>query len=143
MYAIVELGGRQWKVEPGARLEVNRLPDAVGAQHVVERVLFAQNGEQLQVGRPYVAGTKVICQVVEHRLGPKTISYHYRRRENWRKTRGHRQPLTRLVVKEIVFGGTAVKPPAAEKPRAAAAAQAKRVVKKPASRPKKEANDGA
>ena len=137
MYAIVEVGGRQWKVEPGVRLEVNRLPGAVGAQHVVDRVLFAQTGERLQVGRPYVADAKVICEVVEHRLGPKTISYHYRRRENWRKTRGHRQPLTRLVVKEIVVGD------AAAKPRAAAAAQAKHVVKKPASRPKKEAKDGA
>ena len=120
MYAIVELGGRQWKVEPGARLEVNRLPGAVGAQHVVDRVLFAQNGEQLQIGRPYLFDAKVICEVVEHRLGPKEISYHFRRRENWRKTRGHRQPLTRLVVKEIVFGA---------------------VVKKPASRPKKEAKE--
>lgn len=135
MYAIVEVGGRQWKVEPGARLEVNRLPDAVGAQHVVDRVLFAQNGERLQVGRPYVADAKVICEVVEHRLGPKTISYHYRRRENWRKTVGRRQRLTRLLVKEIVFGeGEA-------KPRAADAAQ--KTVKKPASRSKKEVKDGA
>src|SRR3989338_11363163 len=131
MYAIVELGGRQWKVEPGARLEVNRLPEAVGAQHVVDRVLFAQHDDRLQVGRPYVADAKVICEVMEHRLGPKTISYHYRRRENWRKTRGHRQPLTRLVVKEIVFGAAATKPHAA--------AAAPKTVKKPASRPKKEA----
>ena len=143
MYAIVELGGRQWKVEPGARLDINRLPDAVGAQHVVERVLFAQNGEQLQVGRPYLSDAKVICEVVEHRLGPKEISYHFRRRENWRKTRGHRQPLTRLVVKEIVVGGASAKPHAAAKPRAAAAASAQKPVKKPASRPKKAAKDGA
>jgi len=147
MYAIVELGGRQWKVEPGARLEVNRLPGAVGAQHVVDRVLFAQNGEQLQIGRPYLSDAKVICEVVEHRLGPKEISYHFRRRENWRKTRGHRQPLTRLVVKEIVFGGAAASPKAeapkkasvVAKPRAAAAASAQKPAKKPASRPKKEA----
>src|SRR3989338_5254628 len=132
MYAIVELGGRQWKVEPGARLEVNRLPEAVGAQHVVDRVLFAQHDDRLQVGRPYVPDAKVVCEVVEHRLGPKEISYHFRRRENWRKTRGHRQPLTRLVVKEIVFGA------AAAKPRAAATTSTKKVVKKPAARHKKE-----
>lgn len=145
MYAIVEVGGRQWKVEPGARLEVNRLPEAVGAQHVVDRVLFAQNGQQLQVGRPYVADAKVVCEVVEHRLGPKTISYHYRRRENWRKTRGHRQRLTRLLVKEIVVGGAVASPQAeapkkaaVAKPRATAAASAQKVVKKPSARPKKE-----
>ena len=108
MYAIIELGGRQWKVEPGTRLEINRVQAAVGAQHVVERILLAKNGDSLQVGRPYVDGAKVICEVLEHRLGPKVISYHFRRRENWRKTVGHRQPLTRLVVKEILFSRAAV-----------------------------------
>ena len=114
MYAIIELGGRQWKVEPGTRLDVNRLPEAVGAQHVVERILLAKNGDSLQVGRPYVDGAKVICEVLEHRLGPKEISYHFRRRENWRKTVGHRQPLSRLVVKEITFHEAPVSRPAAE-----------------------------
>ena len=138
MYAIVELGGRQWKVEPGARLEVNRLPEAVGAQHVVDRVLFAQHDDRLQVGRPYVPDAKVVGEVVEHRLGPKEISYHFRRRENWRKTRGHRQPLTRLVVKEIVFGQGAASVAAAPKKAAAAklhaATSAKKTVKKPVTR---------
>ena len=103
LYAIVELSGRQWKVEPGTRLEVNRVVTEIGAQHVVERVLFAHDGQQAQVGRPYVAGAKVVCEVIEHRRGPKVISYHFRRRENWRKTVGHRQSLTRLVVKDIVL----------------------------------------
>jgi large subunit ribosomal protein L21 len=101
MYAIVEVGGRQWRVEPGSRLEVNRLPGDVGSQHTVDRVLLAHDGQQARIGQPFVPGAKVVCEVVDHRLGPKTISYHYRRRENWRKTVGHRQPLTRLLVKEI------------------------------------------
>ena len=104
MYAIVEVGGRQWRVEPGTRLDINRIAAAAGAQHVIERVLLAQNGHGMQVGRPYLAGAKVVCDVVEHRLGRKTIAYHFRRRENWRKTVGHRQRLTRLVVKEISLG---------------------------------------
>ena len=111
MYAIVEVGGRQWKVQPGSRLDVNRVPTAVGAQHAVERILLAHDGQQVQVGRPYVQGAKVICEVLAHRLGPKEISYHFRRRENWRKTVGHRQPLTRLVVKEIIVSGATAKPP--------------------------------
>ena len=114
MYAIIELGGRQWKVEPGTRLDVNRLPEAVGAQHVVERILLAKDGDSLQVGRPYIGGAKVVCEVLEHRLGPKEISYHFRRRENWRKTVGHRQPLSRLVVKEITLQEAPVSRPAAE-----------------------------
>ncbi|GEM_PF-993621 len=113
MYAIIEVGGRQWKVEPGTRLDINRVATAVGAQLPVERVLLAHDGAQAHVGRPYVQGAKVICEVIEHRLGPKEISYHFRRRENWRKTVGHRQPLTRLVVKDILLSG-GVKEPAAK-----------------------------
>ena len=109
MYAIIEFSGRQWKVEPGSRLEVNRVTTAVGAAHTVERVLLAHDGTTLQVGRPYVEGAKVVCEVVAHHQGPKTISYHFRRRENWRNTKGHRQPLTRLVVKDIVCGAAAAR----------------------------------
>ena len=105
MYAIVEMGGRQWKVEPGTRLEINRLSAEVGAQHKVERVLLAHDGTSVQIGSPYVSGVAVVCEVLEHHKGPKIISYHFRRRENWRKTVGHRQPMTRLVVKDILFGG--------------------------------------
>ena len=111
MYAIIEAGGRQWKVEPGTRLEINRLTASAGQPHVVDRVLLASNGQRLEIGRPYVEGAQVVCEVVDHRQGPKRIAYHFRRRENWRKTVGHRQPLTRLLVKEIVWPGAA---PAAE-----------------------------
>ena len=104
MYAIIEVGGRQWKVEAGTRLDINRVPTAVGKQHTVERVLLAHDGTELRIGRPYLTGAKVVCEVVEQRRGPKTVSYHYRRRENWRKTVGHRQDLSRLVVKEITLG---------------------------------------
>lgn len=107
MYAIIEAGGRQWKVEPGTRLEINRVSAEVGGQLIVERVLLAQDGSQLEVGKPYVQGAKVVCEVLAHPLGPKVISYHFRRRENWRKTVGHRQPLTQLVVKSITAGGIA------------------------------------
>jgi len=101
MYAIIQAGGRQWRVEPGSRLDINRISGEVGAQHAVERVVLAHDGERVRIGQPFVPGAKVLCEIIEHRRGPKTISYHYRRRENWRKTVGHRQNLTRLVVKDI------------------------------------------
>ena len=106
MYAVVEAGGRQWKLEPGSQLEINRIVAEVGSPHTIERVLLAHDAGAVQVGRPYVAGAKVVCEVLAHPLGQKTISYHFRRRENWRKTRGHRQPLTRLLVKDILVGNT-------------------------------------
>ncbi len=117
MYAIIEVGGHQWKVSPGTQLDINRVPTAVGAQHAVERVLLASDGQQVHVGRPYLPGAQVICEVLSHRLGEKTISYHFRRRENWRKTVGHRQPLTRVIVKDIRVSETAT----AEVPAQAAA----------------------
>ena len=104
MYAIIELGGRQWKVEPGVRLDVNRLEAAPGSQHVVDRVMLAHDGKELHVGTPFVKGGRVVCEVVEERRGPKAISFHYRRRETWRKKVGHRQNLSRVVVKEITLG---------------------------------------
>jgi large subunit ribosomal protein L21 len=108
MYAIIELGGRQWKVVPGTRLDVNRLTTDVGAAHTVDRVLLAQTGAGVEIGKPYVTGARVVCEVVAHRLSEKTISYHFRRRENFRKTVGHRQPLTRLMVKEIHVGSEVI-----------------------------------
>lgn len=103
MYAIIELGGRQWKVEPGVHLDVNRVRTAPGKQHLVEQVLLAHDGTRAHVGTPYVKGAKVVCEVVEERRGPKTVSFHFRRRENWRKKVGHRQPLSRMVVKDITL----------------------------------------
>lgn len=104
MYAIVEAGGRQWKVEPGSRLRINQIATAAGSQQTLDKVLLAHNGSRVQVGRPYVPGASVVCEVLDHRPGPKTIAYHFRRRENWRKTVGHRQPLTTLLVKELKLG---------------------------------------
>lgn len=101
MYAIVEASGRQWRLEPGSQVTVNRLPTAVGQPHVIERVLMAHDGTAARIGRPYVDGATVLCEVLEHRRGPKVISYKFRRRENYRRTRGHRQALTTLLVKSI------------------------------------------
>jgi len=101
MYAIVEVGGRQWRIEPGSRFEVNRLVGAVGSQHVVNRVLVASDGKTVHVGQPYCKGAKVVCEVMDHLRGPKVISYKFRRRENYRRIKGHRQPLTKLLVKDI------------------------------------------
>ena len=135
MYAIVDLGGRQWKVEPGTRLSVNRLATPVGQEHVVDRVLLAHDGTQPQVGRPYLAGATVVCEVLEHHLGPREISYHFRRRENWRKTVGHRQPLTRLVVRTITVNGSASPAATEALTHPAAAPAAKRAPRTSALKP--------
>lgn len=117
MYVIIEAGGHQWKVEPGTRLSINRVDGEVGATHTVDRVLFAHDGQKSHIGTPYLVGAKVLCEVLAHPRGPKVISYKFRRRENWRKTIGHRQDLTTLLVKEIQVGGVsaAANPATSEK----------------------------
>ncbi len=115
-------------------MEINRVETKVGAAHTLEHVLLAHDGKQLQVGRPYLKDAKVVCEVVEHRRGPKVISYHFRRRENWRKTVGHRQPLSRLVVKEILVSGDAVKAEPKAKAQAPKADTAKTATRAPAAK---------
>ena len=129
MYAIIECGGRQWKVEPGTHLDTNRRPGKVGSTETLESVVFAHDGAAARFGRPYVAGAQVVCEILEHRLGPKEISFYYRRRENWRKTVGHRQPLTRLLVKEIILDGkTVAKAAKAAAPKATTAKAPRSIV---------------
>ena len=91
-YAVMELGGRQWRVESGTRLDINRIPGEVGSDHAVDQVLLTRDGDHVQIGRPLVASAKVLCEILEHRKGPKEITFRYRRRERWRKTVGHRPP---------------------------------------------------
>ena len=103
MYAIVQVGGLQHRVSPGETIETNELPTSVGKQVTLDQVLLAQDGKALHVGRPVLKGAKVVCEVASHFRGPKVIAFKFRRRESYKKTKGHRQNLTRLLVKEIKF----------------------------------------
>ena len=101
MYAVIEISGRQVRVEPGTQVLVNRVATPAGKPYMAERVLLASDGKAVQIGTPYCAGAKVVCEVLEHSRGPKVITYKFRRRENYRRTRGHRQSLSKLLVKSI------------------------------------------
>ena len=101
MYAVVETGGKQYKVEPGKTVEVERLPAEVGATVELERVLLVGDGDAVQLGRPTVAGARVVAEVVAQHKGEKIIVFRYKRKVRYRRKTGHRQQLTRLLVKEI------------------------------------------
>ena len=101
MYAVVETGGKQYKVEPGSTLEVERLLADVGATVELDRVLLVGGDDGVQVGQPLVAGARVVAEVVEQGKGEKIIVFRYKRKVRYRRKTGHRQPLTRLLVKEI------------------------------------------
>lgn len=101
MYAIVETGGKQVKVEVGKNIYVEKLDVEETKNYEFTEVLLVA-GEQVLVGTPYVAGAKVICECVKHGKGEKVIIFKYRPKKDYRNKRGHRQPYTKLLVKEII-----------------------------------------
>jgi len=101
MYAIIETGGKQYRVVEGAKITVEKLPAEAGAEVALEKVLLVGEDSGLKVGAPYVAGAKVTCEVVEHKRGPKIMVYHKWRRNDSHKKIGHRQDLTTLMIKAI------------------------------------------
>lgn len=101
MYAIIETGGKQYKVEEGQIIEVEKVPFEVGEKVELDKVLLvADNG--VKVGRPMVEGAKVLATVVEHGRGEKVIVFKFKPKKRYRRKLGHRQPYTRLRIEKIV-----------------------------------------
>jgi large subunit ribosomal protein L21 len=101
MYAIVNINGVQTRVEPDTVIQVPRLAGEPGAQLTFEQVLLVADGDSLAVGQPYVKGASLTAEVVDHFRGPKIRIFKYKRRQDYRKRRGHRDELTRLRVTGI------------------------------------------
>ncbi|WP_027183683.1 50S ribosomal protein L21 [Desulfovibrio inopinatus] len=101
MYAIIETGGKQFRVEEGLKIDVEKLAAEPGGEIVLDKVLFLDKDGGPLVGEPYLEGAKVTCEVVEHGRGKKIIVFHKRRRQDSHKKQGHRQDYTTLLVKSI------------------------------------------
>jgi large subunit ribosomal protein L21 len=103
VYAVVETGGKQYRVSVGQTLDVERLPAPAGSDVALDRVLMVGGeGGQFQVGTPVVAGAWVVASVDEHHRGEKLIIFKMRAKKRYRRKTGHRQELTRLTIKDIV-----------------------------------------
>ena len=105
MYAVIETGGKQYRVEVGTELEVELLEVEAGQSITLDRVLLVADGEQAAVGRPVVENATVAADVVRQTRGEKTVSFKYRPKARRRVTKGHRQDLTVLRISDIVFDG--------------------------------------
>ena len=101
MYAIIRSGGKQYRAEVGAEVDVDRLPNEVGESVEIADVLLVANEESTQIGQPVIDGARVRATVVEQFRGKKIIVYKYRQRTNYRRKQGHRQYYTRLRIDEI------------------------------------------
>jgi large subunit ribosomal protein L21 len=101
VYAVVETGGKQYRATPGEILDVEKLPVEVGAQIILDRVLFVADGENMTVGQPTVAGAQVLATVLDQRRYRKITWFHYQAKKRQRKKGGHRQYFTRVRIDEI------------------------------------------
>ncbi len=100
MYAVFKTGGKQYRVAQGDKLRVEKLPGNVGDAVSFEEVLLL-GGDSLKIGAPLVKGAKVQAKIVDQGLGKKIIVFKFRRRKNYRRKTGHRQPFTALEITGI------------------------------------------
>lgn len=101
MYAVIAAGGKQYRVQQGETLRVEKLELEPGNTVEFSEVLLVADGDQIQVGAPHVEGAKVTAEVVENGRGPKLRIFKYRRRKGYRRKTGHRQPFTALRITGI------------------------------------------
>lgn len=100
MYAIVKTGGKQYCVEVGKKISVEKLDVEVGSEVTLDEVLFI-GGDKVEIGAPLVKGAKVTAKVVEQGKGKKIRIFKYKAKSNYRRRQGHRQPFTLLEVTAI------------------------------------------
>jgi len=108
MYAVIETGGKQYRVAPGDLLEIEKLSGDVGTKIKFDQVLFASKGAaesaQIWLGKPYLSGASVEAEIVGQGRGDKVLIIKMKRRKQYRRTQGHRQFLTQLVVTHVANG---------------------------------------
>jgi len=109
VYAIVETGGKQYKVAVGDTIDVEKLPVQSGDKVELDRVLMVQDGDKTKVGNPLVNGAKVVATVVGPIKGPKIRILKYKPKIRYRRTSGHRQNYTRLSIDKILKGRAAAR----------------------------------
>lgn len=100
-YAIIKTGGKQYKVSQGDNIDVEKLNLEVGESATFEDVLLYSDGEDVKVGSPLLDGASVTAEVVDQFRAKKVTAFKFKRRKGYHKTKGHRQPLTRLAIKSI------------------------------------------
>jgi large subunit ribosomal protein L21 len=104
MYAVIKSGGKQYRVESGAKLRVERLSADVGAAVSFDEVLLVGNGDAVKVGAPLLSGAQVKATVLAQGRGDKVRIFKLRRRKHYQKSQGHRQSYTEVRIDDIIQG---------------------------------------
>jgi len=104
MYAIIETGGKQYRVAEGKSIRVEKLPEAKGEAVVFEKVLMVNDGEEVQVGKPYLDGCRVEGKLVVQGRDRKIIVFKFKAKKNYKRTQGHRQAFSEVLIQKIEVG---------------------------------------
>jgi large subunit ribosomal protein L21 len=104
MYAVVRAGGKQYSVREGQLLDVEQISGAEGDRVELSDVLLISDGDNLTIGSPTVPGARIVAEVLGQERSKKVTVFKYKRKTRYRRKLGHRQPFTRLAVREIVAG---------------------------------------
>ena len=103
MYAVIETGGKQYRVTEGDKIYVEKLDAEAGETVTIKEVLVVEKDDQTLVGKPYVAGASVRAEVVENGKAKKVVIYKYKAKKDSKKKQGHRQPYTLLEIKSVAM----------------------------------------
>ncbi len=105
MYAIIETGGKQYKVEEGQQLKVEKLDNEVGSEVNIDKVLLVNKDDEILTGAPLLDKVKVVVEVLETAKDKKINVFKYKRRKNYQRKKGHRQWYSKIKIKEIRVEG--------------------------------------
>jgi large subunit ribosomal protein L21 len=101
MYAVIKTGGKQYRVNSGETLKVEKIEVDVGGTVTLDEVLMLNDGTKTTIGTPFIGGAKVEATVLSHGRGDKVMIFKFRRRKHYRKTQGHRQSYTEIKIESI------------------------------------------
>jgi large subunit ribosomal protein L21 len=103
MFAVIETGGKQYKVSVGSIIEVEKLNAKEGEEVIFDKILLLNKDGEILIGKPYLEGVKVVAKVLKQDKYPKVIVFKFKRKKHYRRKYGHRQPFTRLSIENILF----------------------------------------
>jgi len=101
MYAVVSTGGKQYKVQQGETLRIEKIPGEVGSKVTLDRVLMVADGDNIRVGQPVLEKAAIQASIVEQDKAKKILVFKYKRRKRYRRKNGHRQPFTAIRIDGI------------------------------------------
>ena len=138
MYAVIETGGKQYRVQEGDVVTVEKLCADAGSKIEFDKVLVLGEGTDIKVGTPYIDGVKVFGNVIENGKGKKVIIFKYKAKKDYRKKQGHRQPYTMVKIESLSGAAPKKEAPKAEEVKAEPAKEEAKPAKKVSASMKKD-----